>query len=63
MIATDGIWEFLSNEKIKDIIMPFYEENNINGAMSKIIDIARKFWKIKNPEYIDDLSSILIFFK
>ena len=63
MIATDGIWEFLSNEKIKDIIMPFYEENNINGAINKIINVARKFWKIKNPEYIDDLSSILIFFK
>ena len=63
MIATDGIWEFLSNEKVKDILIPFYEENNINGAMNKIIDVARKLWKIKNPEYIDDLSSILIFFK
>ena len=63
MLATDGIWEFLSNEKVKDILMPFYEENNINGAINKIIDVARKFWKIKNPEYIDDLSSIIIFFK
>ena len=63
MIATDGIWEFLSNEKVKDILIPFYEENNINGAMNKLIDVSIKFWKIKNPKYIDDLTSILIFFK
>jgi len=63
VIATDGIWEFLSNEKVKDILIPFYEENNINGAMNKLINVATKFWKIKNPEFIDDLSSILIFFK
>ena len=62
VIATDGIWEFLSNEKVRDIIIPYYEENNIHGGINKLIDVASKMWNIKNPKYIDDLSVILIFF-
>ena len=63
VIATDGIWEFLSNEKVRDIIMPYYNENNIHGCIYKLIDMASKIWNIKNPKYIDDLSVILLFFK
>ena len=63
VIATDGIWEFLSNEKVRDIVMPYYNENNIHGCINKLIDIASKIWYVKNPKYIDDLSVILIFFK
>lgn len=25
VIASDGIWEFLSNEDVANIVMPFYE--------------------------------------
>ena len=63
VIATDGIWEFLSNDKVRDIIMPYYDEKNINGGINKLIDIASKIWNVKNPNYIDDLSVILLFFK
>jgi serine/threonine protein phosphatase PrpC len=63
VVATDGIWEFLSNEKVRDIIAPYYEENNINGGINKLIEIASKMWEVKNPNYIDDLSVILVFFK
>ena len=62
VIATDGIWEFLSNEKVRDLIIPYYRENNIQGCINKLIDFASKFWEIKNPKYIDDLSVILLFF-
>ena len=63
IVATDGIWEFLSNEKVRDIIIPYYEENNIHGGINKLIDVASKIWYINNPKYIDDLSLILIFFR
>ena len=63
VLATDGIWEFLSNEKVRDIIIPYYNENNICGCINKLIETASKIWDIKNPNYIDDLSVILLFFK
>ena len=62
VIGTNGIWEFLSNEKVKDIILPFYEENNISGGINKLINVSNKIWSVKNPMYIDDLSAILLFF-
>ena len=62
VIATDGIWEFLSNEKVKDILVPYYEENNILGGIKKLIETSSKIWSVKNQNYIDDLSSIVLFF-
>ena len=62
IIGTDGIWEFLSNEKVRDIVLTYYNENNISGGIDKLINVARKMWSIKNPNFIDDLSSILVFF-
>ena len=62
VIATDGIWEFLTNEKIRDSILPYYEENNIKGGINKLISIGNKIWSVKNPNYIDDLSAIVSFF-
>ena len=63
VIATDGIWEFLSNEKVRDIIFPYYEENNIIGGIDKLVKVGSKMWSVKNPNYIDDLSAIVVFFK
>ena len=63
IIATDGIWEFLTNEKVRDTIFPYYEENNISGGIDKLIKVGRKMWSVKNPYYIDDLSAIVVFFK
>lgn len=27
IIATDGVWEFLTNQEVVDIVLPFYLEN------------------------------------
>ena len=62
VMCTNGIWEFLTNEKVKDIILPYYEENNISGGINKLINVSNKIWSVKNPMYIDDLSAILLFF-
>ena len=63
VLATDGIWQFLSNEKVKNILLPYYEENNITGASQKLVSSALRMWEIKNPDFIDDITVILLFFK
>ena len=62
-MGTNGIWEFLTNEKIMDIIWNYYEWDDVDGAAQKIIEIAGKLWKIKNPKNISDLTVIILFFK
>ena len=63
ILATDGIWQFLSNEQVKNLILPYYEEDNINGGIQKLVVSARKMWETKNPRFIDDITIILIFFR
>ena len=63
VMGTNGIWEFLTNEKIMDIIWNYYEWDDVDGAAQKIIEIAGKLWKIKNPKNIPDLTVIILFFK
>ena len=63
VLATDGIWQFLSNEQVKNIILPYYEENNVAGGIQKLVSSARKMWETMNPRFIDDITVILLFFK
>lgn len=46
VIASDGIWEFLSNEKVADIINPYYYAGfDVNGAAEKLIEEATRCWR------------------
>ena len=63
VIATNGIWEFLTNDKIMDITWQYYESKDTQGATKKILETAEKLWKIKNPNNIPDLTASVFFFK
>ena len=63
IIATEGLWTFLKNEKIMDIVLPYYENNDAIGATKKLTEISTKLWEIKNPCEINDITIIILFFK
>ena len=63
VMGTNGIWEFLTNDKIMDIVFGYYECEDTNGASQKIVETAGKLWKIKNPNNIPDLTVVVLFFK
>jgi serine/threonine protein phosphatase PrpC len=45
VIASDGVWEFLTNKQVMDMIVPYYNRNDIEGACEKVIDEAVKSWR------------------
>jgi serine/threonine protein phosphatase PrpC len=45
VIASDGIWEFLSNEEVSKIVMPYYIKNDINGALASLVEEAEQIWR------------------
>ena len=45
VIASDGVWEFLSNKKIAEIANWYYKNNDVNGAAEKIVEESIKRWK------------------
>ena len=63
IIASDGIWEYITSEECVNIIKDFYENNmDAVGAIHFIMEEAFNRWK-KYDEIIDDITIIIIFFE
>lgn len=60
--ASDGVWEYLSNEKVMEIVTPFFFEGDEKGAVKEIISQATKCW-INDGLARDDITCIVYFFK
>ena len=60
ILASDGLWEFVSNEDVRDIVNKYYKDFNLKDAIKDLINFAIK--KFENVgKYIDDITIILIF--
>ena len=61
VVASDGVWEFLDNNTVKDMVMPFYEKNDPNGACKELIKKSTEFWN-QEDVVVDDITAIVVFF-
>jgi serine/threonine protein phosphatase PrpC len=62
VLASDGIWEFLSNQEVAEIVFPFYFTGNAEGASEKLIAEASDRWKQENNNGIkDDITCQILF--
>ena len=60
--ASDGVWEYLSNEEVMNIV----KESYINGdkaeeACDLLVKSATNSWKNENATTIDDISCAILF--
>ena len=60
VIGSDGLWEFLSNEQVCEIVLPFYIENQPEAAANKLVREAHARWK-HEEEVVDDITVVVIF--
>ena len=61
IIASDGIWEFISSQECVNIVKNFYEKNDLKGCADFLYEESSKRW-LKEEEVIDDTTLILVFF-
>jgi serine/threonine protein phosphatase PrpC len=61
IIASDGIWEFISSEECINIVGKFYENNDVMQCCEYLYNESRKRW-IKEEEVVDDITMLLVFF-
>ena len=62
VLASDGVWEFMSNEEVSDIVYRFEDNKDGNTCAKKIVERARQVWE--NTGYaIDDITCVVVFFK
>ena len=45
VIASDGVWEFLSNEAVMNMIVPYWRSGNIDGACERVVKESVQMWK------------------
>ena len=62
IIASDGIWEFISSQECIDMIQSYYESNDLKGCCEYLYQESSKRW-LKEEEVIDDTTLILVFFE
>ncbi len=44
VIASDGIWEFIDNNRVMSLVNPFYYKNDPEGACHVLVKEATDWW-------------------
>ena len=61
VVCSDGVWEFLDNENVKDIGKKYYVENNPSGYCHDLVNTSLSLWE-KNDIVVDDITAVVAFF-
>ena len=61
VLASDGVWEFLSNDQIAKIVMPYFECKNAEKAAEAVVRESYLKWKEEEDDIIDDITCVIIF--
>ena len=62
IIASDGIWEFISSQECVEIVSKYYEKGDLKGCCEYLYEESSKRW-LKEEEVIDDTTLILVYFE
>lgn len=62
VIATDGLWEFMTSQEVVDIVAKYSSPADPEGAVRELVDESAKRWR-KNEPVIDDTSICVAFFQ
>ena len=62
VVGSDGIWEFINNEKIMEIGNKYYINNDVNGFVQCLYKTSFELWR-KKEFVVDDITAIAVFFK
>ena len=61
IVASDGIWEFMPNEDVKNIVMNYSYSKDANLCAKNLVEKARFIWQ-GTGYAIDDITCVVAFF-
>ena len=61
VVCSDGVWEFLTNENVKNIGNEFYKKDNVAGFCKELIDTSASIWD-QYESIRDDITAVAVFF-
>ena len=60
VIASDGIWEFLDNKNVCNIVKKFCDNGTAKEASEELVRKSREIWDKQGKE-VDDITAVVIF--
>lgn len=60
IIGSDGVWEFMSNQEAVNIVAPFFEKQNAEGAAESLVRDALRRWRSRE-DVVDDITCVILF--
>lgn len=61
VLASDGLFEFISSQEAVDFVKDFYEKDDIVGACEFLYSESKRRWLIEDEDNIDDITIIVVF--
>lgn len=62
IVASDGVWEFLNNDTVLELMARYREANDIEGACDELMNISLQSWIDDEDGCIDDITFVVVFF-
>ena len=63
ILASDGLFEFMSSEEVGNIIKGYYDKNDIVGCCEYLYKESYRKWISEEEDTVDDITIILVFFE
>lgn len=60
VVASDGVWEFLSNKDVMKIIKPYFKTGDVEGACDEVVNKSIEKWE-KEEYGRDDITVVVSF--
>ncbi|CAD8126402.1 unnamed protein product [Paramecium sonneborni] len=61
ILGSDGVWEFIDNQSVVDIVGKYYIKGDLDGACDELLQISYKMWTLEDDSVVDDITFIVIF--
>lgn len=62
IVASDDVWEFMSNERVKSIVLNYTSNQNAKTCARDIVEQARQMWK-RSSFAVDDVTCVVVFLR
>ena len=62
VICSDGIWEVLNNEYVRNLGNRYYKKGEIGPFCYNLVQVAMNNWISQYPNYRDDISVVCVYF-
>ena len=63
VLASDGLFEFISSEEVGNIVKGYYEKDDIVGCCEFLYKESYRKWIAEEEDTVDDITIILVFFE